>query len=227
MRWVTPVLLASSLHVAAIGVAVRWHQAGGTLSSSATTASAGTGPATLATLRVVPRQPSPPMPAPEAMAEPQAAAQVDAESDRPSVTPAAAEPVPEAPQPPAPTSLEADASATTPAPDVYHPRSELNVSPRLQGMVDIAFPPDEPKHVRHEATLAVYIDEHGHVRKVEPVKGELPAAFAEAARNAFLSARFQPGEQGGQAVKSFIHVAVVFEEAPVEVASLSRALPAH
>ena len=62
--------------------------------------------------------------------------------------------------------------------------------------------------------LAIYIDEAGTVRKVQPVDAPLPDAFEEAARNAFLAARFRAGEREGRVVKSFIHIEVVFEERP-------------
>jgi hypothetical protein len=71
-----------------------------------------------------------------------------------------------------------------------------------------------PTPGRHAAILAIYIDEQGHVRKVRTEGEALPLAFEDAARNAFLSAPFRAGELDGRAVKSYIHVEVVFDEQP-------------
>lgn len=234
MRWTTPLLLATSLHVAVIGSAVRWHKAEGSSQAGvplSATAAGGLSPLPMQIIGAAPTTTQASTFTPAAVLTPPSPAQGD--TDTPHEPEQAHEPV-SAPVPElavqAPANTPEDAapqSPSTPAPDVYHPRSELSIAPRLQGVLDIAFPPQEPQHLRHEATLAIYIDEHGHVRKVTPVQGELPMAFVEAARNAFLSAQFQPGQLHGQAVKSFIHIAVVFEETPAEILAASRALPMH
>lgn len=248
MRWTTPLLMATSLHAAVIGSAVRWHKAEGSSQASAplaATAAGSTSPLLVQLMAAAPVAPrastftpapmaTPPLPAPgdtdpphehehepESQQIAQATPAPEPPVQAPANTPADAAPLPQQ------TSLNTDEPPSASAAEVYHPRSELSIAPRLQGVLDIAFPPQEPKHLRHEATLAIYIDEHGHVRKVTPVQGELPKTFVEAARNAFLSARFQPGQLQGQAVKSFIHVAVVFEETPAELMAASRALPMH
>lgn len=240
MRWTTPLLLATSLHAAVIGSAVRWHKAEGTTLTgpprSATAAGAApplrvqlmaTAPAITQASSFKPEPTvTPPSPAFVDTDPPQMLEPVPAPESQQIAQEAAA---PELPAQ-APANIPEDASEqplSDPAPDVYHARSELSIAPRLQGVLDIVFPPQTPQHLRHEATLAIYIDEHGRVRKVTPVQGELPMNFVEAARNAFLSARFQPGQLQGQAVKSFIHVSVVFEESPADVLAASRALPMH
>lgn len=241
MRWATPLMLATSLHAAVLGSALRWHQAGGSQPDPAAGAATAAAAPSRAVLRLVTAQQAPAPMGQDEAAPPAVQPTVEpaVESATEPATESATEPMPEPPHDdaaPAPdaaapvplqTATRADAESTAPAPEVYHPRSALSLAPRLQGIVDIAFPPEEPQHVRHEATLAIYIDEHGHVRKVNTVEGELPAVFVQAARNAFLGARFQPGEQHGVAVKSFIHVAVVFEARPAELLAASRALPTH
>lgn len=238
MRWTTPLLLATSLHVAVIGSAVRWHKAEGASQAGAplsATAAGGLSPLPMQLIAAAPATTQASTFTPAAVLTPPSPAQGDTDTPHEPEPEQAHEhepvsaPVPElAAQAHENTPVDATPQPpSTPAPDVYHPRSELSIAPRLQGVLDIVFPPQEPKHLRHEATLAIYIDEHGHVRKVTPVQGELPMAFVEAARNAFLSARFQPGQLQGQAVKSFIHIAVVFEETPAEVLAASRALPMH
>ena len=98
------------------------------------------------------------------------------------------------------------------APDRYHARRELSRPPKALSPIDIVFPPGVPTPGRHAAVLAVYIDELGQVRKVRTEGEALPLAFEDAARNAFLSARFRAGELEGRNVKSFILVEVVFDE---------------
>lgn len=235
MRWTTPLLLATSLHVAVIGSAARWHKAEGASQAGgaplSATAAGDVSPLPMQLIAAAPAttQASTITPAPVATPPSPAPGDTDPAHEPEQAHKPVSAPVPElAAQAPTNTSVDAPPQPpSTPAPDVYHPRSELSIAPRLQGVLDIVFPPQEPKHLRHEATLAIYIDEHGHVRKVTPVQGELPMAFVEAARNAFLSAQFQPGQLQGQAVKSFIHIAVVFEETPAEVLAASRALPMH
>src|SRR3989344_5327252 len=60
--------------------------------------------------------------------------------------------------------------------------------------------------------LMLYIDENGAVRRVQVNSTELPAPFQEAARNAFLQARFVPGQRQGQAVKVRIDIEVSFDD---------------
>ncbi|WP_290870483.1 energy transducer TonB, partial [Aquabacterium sp.] len=66
--------------------------------------------------------------------------------------------------------------------------------------------------------LAVYIDENGHVRRTEPVGERLEAAFERAANDAFLQARFRPGERQGQAVKTRLLIELAFEALPADAA---------
>ena len=102
----------------------------------------------------------------------------------------------------------------------------LDRPPQALGIVQISYPPGvEPGRVR-TGRLTLFIDEAGAVRKVmvaPPPNAEdaLPAPFVEAAREAFLQARFTPGERQGMPVKSRIDVEVSFDDretAPVETA---------
>lgn len=135
----------------------------------------------------------------------------------------------ESPTTPAPAAPVGDAMPTQAdgAPDRYHARRELSRPPKALSPIDIVFPPGVPTPGRHAAVLAVYIDELGQVRKVRTEGEALPLAFEDAARNAFLSARFRAGELDGRNVKSFILVEVVFDEQPeargLSVSSLGHA----
>jgi len=230
MRGTVPLLLASSLHAAVIGTAVHWHAAGAdhAIEHGPTTLIA-TGSPIAVTLKPASRgqaeapqpqrhqaAPVAAMPAPEATPtpwEPPIEPTADVSADTTPDTSAEA------------MGEEAGTASFTAVQEVYLPRNELSLPPRPLSLIDIGFPPQEAVQERLEATLAVYIDELGQVRKVEAVRGELPPALLESARNAFLGAQFKAGEQQGRAVKSFIHVAVVFEETPVQNVAASRALP--
>lgn len=97
----------------------------------------------------------------------------------------------------------------------YLPRSALSLAPEALGEVLLAYPPEAPPG-RYGGVLTLFIDADGQVRRVrreaaragEP---ELPPAFEEAARQAFLAARFRPGERDGRPVKARIRIAVEFE----------------
>lgn len=234
----TALTVATSLHVAVLGGALHWGEAGSGANPSTRAATELTHPA----LQVRTVHLGPPGPvaaaAPEVQAEVQAEHQAEAQVETQvepqlAASPQAATPAP-APSPtlaaalpteveahptPAPESVATHPVASTePAaaatPDVYHARRELSRAPKPLGPIDITFPPGVPTPGRHSAVLAIYIDEAGTVRKVQPVDAPLPDAFEEAARNAFLAARFRAGEREGRVVKSFIHIEVVFEERP-------------
>ncbi len=113
-------------------------------------------------------------------------------------------------------SAPADASAL---PDPYWPRPQLSRPPVPRTVVAIDFPAGEPTPGRHTAVLALYIDEAGLVQRVDAKDAQLPGPYIEAARNAFLTTRFEPGEIQGRAVKSLIHVEVQFDQAEAQLAA--------
>ena len=113
----------------------------------------------------------------------------------------------------------------------YARRDMLDRPPQALGIVQISYPSGvEPGRVR-TGRLTLFIDETGAVRKVmvaTPPNAEdaLPTPFVEAAREAFLQARFTPGERLGVPVKSRIDVEVRFDDretAPVETAQQPNA----
>ncbi len=110
-------------------------------------------------------------------------------------------------------------------------RDMLDRPPQALGIVQINYPAGvEPGRVR-TGRLTLFIDEAGAVRKVLVVTppnaaDALPAPFVEAAREAFLQARFTPGERQGVPVKSRIDVEVRFDDretAPLETAQQPQA----
>lgn len=99
----------------------------------------------------------------------------------------------------------------------YLPRSALSLAPEALDEVLLAYPPEAPPG-RYRGVLTLFIDAEGRVRRVrsEPAAGAgdseaLPPIFEDAARQAFLAARFRPGERDGRPVKSRIRIAVEFE----------------
>lgn len=96
----------------------------------------------------------------------------------------------------------------------YLPRHLLTVAPRPEAPVIIGYPPDFTEEGQHTGQLALFIDEHGTVRRVEALDTRLSDKLLAAARSAFLAARFRPGELSGQPVRARIEIEVTFEALP-------------
>lgn len=95
------------------------------------------------------------------------------------------------------------------------PRQALTQPPHALGPIVIDYPEGvRPATPVVRMKLALYIDERGHVRRTEPVGERLEAAFEHAANNAFLQARFTPGQLGPHAVRARITVEIAFEALP-------------
>lgn len=97
----------------------------------------------------------------------------------------------------------------------YVPRPLLSIPPAVQAAVIIATPSGEPDVGRRVGILSLFIDEEGRVRHVAGNEPLLPPAFEQAAREAFMAARFTSGQIDGRPVKSRVRVEVVFESIPV------------
>lgn len=121
-----------------------------------------------------------------------------------------AEAAPE-PQPVAEPPAAADAMAEPPEGPEYLPRPWLSVAPAPLEPVALDYPALEGDTGWHHAVLALFIDETGAVQRVRVEDSELPALLEEAARKAFMAARFQPGEIDGVAVRSRLRVEVQFD----------------
>ncbi|BEP38039.1 hypothetical protein GmRootV59_50100 [Variovorax sp. V59] len=75
-------------------------------------------------------------------------------------------------------------------------------------------PPGEIVSTRLVGILSLFIDEQGRVQRVDAEEPTLPPAFEQVAREAFMAAKFSPGEVEGRAVKSRQRVEVVFDYTP-------------
>jgi outer membrane biosynthesis protein TonB len=93
----------------------------------------------------------------------------------------------------------------------YVPRALLSTVPQPTKPLAIPYPREGPAEGQYTTVLALFIDESGAVRRVRLDGPMLPPALDAAARNAFLNARWQPGQVDGRLVKSLIRVEVVFE----------------
>jgi TonB family protein len=215
-RRMAPVVLAViGLHAALLAIPVR---------------SGGAGPATSLARALQVRMVSPPVVEP--IATPQSS------SERPFIDPQSIAPAPSPrpdqaaaelqPTPPAELVAAAPASASLPLPtiglvlpgidsdDDYAPRALLTLPPTPIDTVVIDYPPIADDHGLHASELTLFIDEAGRVARVRVEGAALPAALEEAARRAFLNARFRAGEVSGQAVKSRIRIEVVFDSRPID-----------
>ncbi|MFT3813229.1 MAG: hypothetical protein QM740_07590 [Acidovorax sp.] len=111
----------------------------------------------------------------------------------------------------------------TPAPSAYGgdeagylPRPLLTLAPMLIAPVEIPEPAGAPADAMgaRVGIVAVFIDETGRVRDVQPQDPRLPPEYEEAVRQAFMAARYLAGQRDGRVVKSRIRIEVVFGEQP-------------
>lgn len=96
----------------------------------------------------------------------------------------------------------------------YLPRSALSVGPRPLLPVLIDFPSFVGDAERYTGEFEIFIDDNGGVVRVAQDDPDLPPILVQAVRDAFMQARFAPGELDGQAVRSRIRIEVVFESRP-------------
>ncbi len=138
--------------------------------------------------------------------------------------------------------LDIAPAAGHPAEPVYLPRSALTRPPRPLTPIEVPYPDTAP--LGHwQAQLSLFIDAQGQVRQVRvdaatPLSGPhadasedgavptLPAALADSARQAFLQARFAPGERSGQAVASRFRIEVEFQALPLSEPQMDAGGPA-
>lgn len=113
--------------------------------------------------------------------------------------------------------LDTDASPLPPRPYAeYIPRPQLSVAPIPRVPILIAPPEGDKELARRVVVLSLYIDESGHVRHIEADDNDMPPAYVQAARAAFMAATFSPGQLEGQQVKSRTRVEVVFDNTPLD-----------
>lgn len=125
---------------------------------------------------------------------------------------------------PVPIPLAAAESVPSPQPmskpplDDYFPRDLLTQAPSASQPILLDFPADLPDEQRLSIVLRLYVDEQGVVRRVARVGGDSQEQAQTIAEQAFLQARFNPGEIEGHPVKSIIHVEVTFDSTSLDPA---------
>lgn len=93
----------------------------------------------------------------------------------------------------------------------YLPRRELTAAPVLKAEVPLVWPEEGVLAGHYSEVATLFIDETGRVRKLRFEGDGLPPLLQEQAREAFLGARFSPGELQGVPVKSRIRIQVAFD----------------
>lgn len=137
------------------------------------------------------------------------------------VAAAPVDPVPEAASPAntaavAPDPVTANKAAlplplVVPSDDDYFRRTQLTVPAEPMDLIVIPDPGVDLGAGVKSVTLTIFINENGRVDRIKFDSGEVPAAMAEAARQAFARARFTPGQINGKHVKARMRVEVSFE----------------
>lgn len=96
----------------------------------------------------------------------------------------------------------------------YYKIKELDVVPRPISSITPRYPEGVPSSVRRGVVqLEIKLDEDGAVTEVTVLGGEPPGYFEDAAREAFLHAKFTPGMKSGHKVRSLFTLQVHFEDA--------------
>jgi hypothetical protein len=93
----------------------------------------------------------------------------------------------------------------------YLTRSALTAAPKAQGPVAIDYPYFDGEADHYVGEFDVFIDDSGSVVRVVSATPDLPLLLSSAVRDAFLAARFTPGEVDGLTVRSRIRIEVTFD----------------
>jgi hypothetical protein len=93
----------------------------------------------------------------------------------------------------------------------YLSRSALTAAPKAHGPVAIDYPYFDGEADHYVGEFDVFIDDSGGVVRVVSATPDLPLLLSAAVRDAFLAARFTPGEVDGLAVRSRIRIEVTFD----------------
>ena len=93
----------------------------------------------------------------------------------------------------------------------YLARSALTLAPKARAPVAINYPYFDGEGDQYLGEFDVFIDDRGSVVRVVAKTPQLPGILSAAVRDAFLAARFSPGEVDGRAVRSRLHIEVNFD----------------
>lgn len=93
----------------------------------------------------------------------------------------------------------------------YLPRSVLTIAPRALTPVVIDYPRFDGEADFYSGEFDLFIDDDGSVARVTVATPDLPGILGNAVNEAFLSARFAPGELEGRPVRARIRIEVTFD----------------
>jgi hypothetical protein len=114
-------------------------------------------------------------------------------------------------QEPAATTAEPESAAT----EDFVPAAQLSTRPTAIDPIEVPFP-DAGSAGDLTATVDLFIDQGGRVEALEPKdQATLPPDYLDAARSAFVGARFAPGLLEGRPVKSRLTIEISFEAASI------------
>jgi hypothetical protein len=97
------------------------------------------------------------------------------------------------------------------ADSIYVPRKLLTTAPKPSAPVVIDYPAFDGESDQYTALFDLFIDDLGGVVRVVTATPELPGILSNAVREAFLAARFSPGEVDGHPVRSRMRIEVTFD----------------
>ena len=98
-----------------------------------------------------------------------------------------------------------------PTEERYYKIKELDVIPRPISLITPRYPETVPASTRRGVVrLEIKLDEEGVVTEVTVLGSEPPGYFEDAAREAFLNAKFTPGMKSGRKVRSLLTLKVHF-----------------
>lgn len=148
---------------------------------------------------------SPAVAPPQPMREPEAA---EVAEDRPSII---------SPELAAQRKRAAEAALAnlyaSPLADEYIDAARLSVRPRIQDVVQIPWPEGIriPDGVLYLGRFRLFIDERGHVMRIDGEGGTLLGPMIQQAQSIFMRARFVPGQLEGQPVRSWIRIEIEYD----------------
>lgn len=104
----------------------------------------------------------------------------------------------------------------------YVPSEYLSFVPKPLAPVEIPFPEAVVGEISVHVQLSLFIDETGHVDRVQVDNSQPLSLLQDAAVNTFLTTRFKAGELEGHVVRSLLRVEVIFESPGVNTPGAGR-----
>lgn len=94
----------------------------------------------------------------------------------------------------------------------YYPAERLTRMPQAVGIFDIQPPAGGDSGLGGKMTVRIWIGANGAIDRAKVLSSGLPANYAEAAFSAFEKLRFEPGQIGGVAVKTWVDIVIEYAD---------------